>query len=181
MSVYKKDNKFTSLLIILASLFILVFFTKGVFYSMQENFDKSESLNSSLDEKTIELQKLETLDKDLKTWDKKKEINMFLKSFKEDEIVSYIYDYVESLNNSDNMIIVKSLSLNSPVESELGFKEVDMNLDVIVWNVEVLKNLLDFLTASDAAYKFFITEFSFDNDGRTWAYSINIPLRLFYK
>jgi hypothetical protein len=67
MSIYKKDNKFGSLLIILLSLFIIVFFTKDAFYNMQENFDKSETLNSTLEEKTSELQKLEALDKDLKT------------------------------------------------------------------------------------------------------------------
>jgi hypothetical protein len=57
---------------------------------------------------------------------------MFLKSFSEDEIVSYIYDYVEQLNTTDNMILIKSLNLSEPVESELGFKEVDLDLKVVV-------------------------------------------------
>ena len=58
MSVYNKDNKFLAYLIILVSLFVIVFITKSQFSLMQENLDSLETYKSERDEKKSKLKDL---------------------------------------------------------------------------------------------------------------------------
>lgn len=181
MSIYKKENKFVWLLILLASFFVLIFFTQNMFYSMQEKLDLESELSIKNDGKTAELSKLESLEKDLASWEKQSEISRFTESFSEDEIISYLHNYVENINTQDSMIIIRDLSIEKPVDWELGFKEINVNLNIKVTNEEILKVFLDFLTSPDSKYSFFITDFSFSNDKKFGSFNVNIPLKLLYK
>ena len=181
MSVYKKDNKFTTLLVVLISLFILIFFTKDMFYSMQEKLDLKSGLELEKIDKNKQLEKLEILEAELDSGDRKTEINKFLKSFSEDELILYLHDYLEDINSEDSMIIIRNLNIEEPKDSELWFKEVNVSIDVKITNIEILKTFLDFLTSDKSRYTFFINDFSFKNDWRRWMSNITIPLRLFYK
>ena len=181
MSVYKKDNKFITLIVVLLSLFILIFFTKDAFYTMQENLDVENELEVERKEKNEQLKKIEEIEASLTSGDKKAEIEKFLKSFSEDELILYLHDYVEDINTQDSMIIIRNLIIEEPKDNELGFKEANVKIDVKVTNDEILKVFLNFLTSDKSKYTFFINDFSFKNDWRKWTFNVTIPLRLFYK
>jgi hypothetical protein len=44
-----------------------------------------------------------------------------------------------------------------------------------------MNKFLDFLTSPSSQYNFFLDNFSYPNDGRKGAFSVNIPLKIFYK
>lgn len=181
MSINKKDNKFISLVIVLISLFILVIFTKNMYYTMQENLDIKNNLETDLQEKNSDLRELETLEKELKSWDKKEEISQFLKTFSEDEILVYLNEYVQELNSSSGAMIINGLTFKDEIQSELWFKEVWLTISAKVSDKQTLKTFLEFLTNKNSKYSFFLTDFSFPNNDKPWIFSVSIPLKLFYK
>ena len=181
MSTLKKDNKFLSLLVILVSLFILIFFTKDIFDSMQENLDTRGRLTSEETEKSKELFKLSSLEKDLKDWNKKKEISRFLTSFSEDEILIYLYDYTEEINSENGSVFIKNIDFADDVTWELGFEELGVTLEIKATDTNILKTFLSFLTNENSKYSFYLTDFSFPNDNRSWSYDVTIPLRILHK
>lgn len=181
MNINKNNNKFTALLIFLVSFFVLVFFTKNMFYDMQAKLDINETLQIELETKNEELLKLESLEKDLKSWDKKEEISRFIKGFSEDEMLTYLHTYIEEVNWENWLILINSLNFTEAKEWELGFKELWVNINAKVSNTEILKTFLSFLTSKDAKYTFYISDFSFPNDNRVWTYNVTIPLKILYK
>ncbi|MDD3646126.1 MAG: hypothetical protein PHH06_01830 [Candidatus Gracilibacteria bacterium] len=181
MNINKNDNKFTSLLIFLVSLFVLVFFTKNMFYEMQAKQDTKESLEAELQVKDDELAKLESLEKDLKSGDKKQEIARFVEGFSEDEMLTYLHTYIEEINGENGLIVINSLSFTEAKEGELGFKELGVTVNAKVSNIEILKTFLSFLTSKDAKYTFYVSDFSFPNDNRAGTYNVTIPLKILYK
>ena len=88
---------------------------------------------------------------------------------------------MEDINTQDSMITIRNLIIEEPRDNELGFKEVNVKIDVKVTNEEILKVFLNFLTSDKSRYTFFINEFSFKNDWRKGTSNVTIPLRLFYK
>ena len=114
MSVYKKDNKFITLVIVLISFFILIFFTKDAFYTMQENLDSENDLRLESIEKNEQLKKIESIEASLTSGDKKAEIDKFLKSFSEDELILYLHNYMEDINTQDSMITIRNLIIEEP-------------------------------------------------------------------
>lgn len=183
MSLYKKNNKFVSYLIVLLSLFILIIFTKDKIGILQENLDLKETYNLELDESKTELQELNDLKLDLANSSKDiaKDIAKYTVEIQEDEIIDYLYSYIEKTNNSDGLIIVKSLSIWDAVDTEIWFKETTINLNLRVPNENRLKSLLNFLTSSRSKYNFFITSFSFPYGGIEWNFNVSIPLKVLYK
>ena len=197
MSILKKENRLLSIVLVLISFFIIIFFIKDMFYTMQENKTILNENNKILEEKQEELKKLnqakkrlestKNIDKNsLKLTDSQKEsleILKISKTFKEDEILLYLKNYAENFNKQadEELIVIKSLNFSKPQESELGFLETKINISAKVANNDVMKTFLKFLTGEKSKYKFFITEFSFQNEGNRGAMNISIPLRLLHK
>jgi hypothetical protein len=78
-------------------------------------------------------------------------------------------------------MIVNSINLDEGGTNEYGFTEGKINLDMRVAGEAAMMNLLDFLTANDAPYQFFIESFSYPNNGIDGVFSISVPLKVFYK
>jgi hypothetical protein len=100
---------------------------------------------------------------------------------KEDEVIDYIYSYVEWINSEKGIINIKSIRFSEGKKNELGFLESDVQLSLVVSDEDMLLRFLDFLVSPKSQYNFFIDNFSYPNDGRTWSFSVNVPLKIFYK
>ena len=175
----KRNNNFISYLIILFSLFILVFFTRDQYNTMQENLDINNDHVVSLLQKKTELDKLNKIRSNIKEGDEK--YKKYLINVDEGELIDYLYSYVEKTNWWDSTILIRDISLLEAKKNELGFLEMDINLKVGVSNELTMKRFLNFLISPHWKYNFFIDSFSYPNDGRQWSFNVNIPLKVLYK
>ncbi|MFK7780455.1 MAG: hypothetical protein QM490_04970 [Candidatus Gracilibacteria bacterium] len=179
MSIYKKNNKFVSYLIILITLFILVLITKGKFDVLQEKLDSKETLSFSLDEKREELLELNAKKDELAK--SSENIDKYMVEIKEDELIDYIYSYIEKINDRDGVVIVKSISISEPEDTEIGFKQSNITLNLRIPNETRLKQILDFLTGPESKYNFFISSFSFPYSNTEGSYNVSVPLKVLHK
>lgn len=179
MSVYKKNNKFVSYLIVLIALFILVLVTKDQLFLLQERLDVKETNNQILNEKKDVLDKLNKKQDELEA--SSENIDKYLVEINEEEIIEYIYSNIEDLNDKQGVTIIKSLTISEPSDTEMGFKETLLKLTLIVPNELKLKKILDFLTLDNPDYNFFITSFSFPYWNTDSDFSVTIPLKLLHK
>lgn len=178
-----KNNKVLSWILILASLFIIILFTKNVFFNLQASFDEK---NLKIQEKQTEketLDRLEQINEKLKSWTWDTEVLKYLNGLKEDEIVDYIYSMAEE----GHLGTIKNLSISKWKENELWFLESDISLTMDVDSEEKMQDVLDFFVKNDSKYKFFINTFSYQKPVETLmtknisSFEITIPLKLFYK
>lgn len=166
-------------MIILASLFVLVLFTNGQYEKLQANLDIRESHLSTLESKKEELNRLNKIKAGIKS--DSTEYTKYLTDIKEDKLIDYIYTYIESLNSEAGIINIKNINISEPKKNELGFTQTDVAIQIIVSNELTMNKFLDFLTSPSSQYNFFLDSFSYPNDGRKGAFSVNIPLKIFYK
>jgi len=181
MSMSQKNNKILSLFISLVAFFIFVFFTTNIYSGLQVNLDSNTTKSKELDkakEKLIRLNKIETDYKDKNNLDSKK-IKKFASDFSEDQMLLYINDYIKGQNlvKRDNLFL-ENITFSDIKKSELGFKEIDISLKMIISSQDSLIDLLNYLTNSDNKYSFFITELSFPIE-KSWPYKISIPLKMY--
>ena len=179
MTLNKKNNKFVSYLIILLTLFVLIIVTKDKLTVLQENLDLRETYSIELEEKKEKLKWLNDLKNELAN--SSENIDKYIVEIKEDEIIDYIYSYIEKTNTKEGLTIVKSISISNAVDTEIGFKETTINLNLRVPNENRLKHILDFLTSSNSKYNFFINSFSFPYWSTEWSFNISVPLKVLYK
>ena len=187
MSVYEKDNKFLSYLIILISLFIIVLFTKDQFNVIQENLDSKSSYGNELKLKREKLNSLNEIKNELYIKDseekskKSKDVEKYSFPFSENEMIDYFYWYVESLDPTSNELKIKSITFSEWIKNEIWFKESNINLNVTVVDKNAMIKFLDFLIDDKSKYKFFINNFSYPNDQKEWWFNLSVPLKLFYR
>jgi predicted Holliday junction resolvase-like endonuclease len=117
MSIYKNNNKLNSYIIILIALFILVLVTKDKFNILQEKLDLKETSNITLLEKRLELERLNN--KKTELLNSSENIDKYLLEIKEDELVDYIYSYIEKTNDRTGVVIIKSISISEPKDTEI--------------------------------------------------------------
>ncbi len=179
MSFYSKNNKFFSYLLILISLFIVILVTKTEVMDMQEKLDQVETYNIQLSDTKNKLAELNNLKNELKKSDTN--ISKYVTEIKEDEIIDYIYSFVEETNDQYGITIIKSISISDSTDTEIWFKETLINLNLVVPNEEKLKTILDFFTSSKSKYNFFISSFSFPYSKTEQDFSVSIPLKVLHK
>lgn len=180
MSVYKNNNKILSIFVVLFTLFIVVIVTKQQIKTMQEQLDLKETYSSTLVTKKALLQELN--DKKALVSKSSQEIDKYLVKINEDELIDYIYSYIESINDNNWVVEIKSLSISEPSDTEIWFKKTNISLNLKVPSEEKLKEILSFLTSSTSKYNFFIESFSFPYWEETeWSYSVSIPLTVLNK
>ncbi len=189
MSVYNKNNKFVSYLIILISLFIVVLFTKDIVKSIYENIDLKDNYTIKLDEKKDKLSKLNDLQN--KLINSKEDIAKYMLEIKEDEIIDYIYSSIEKINiekikweniNTEKWITyVRAITISEPVDTELWFKETLINIDLKVPNEVKMKEVLDTFISKESKYNFFINSFSFPYGEKETDFTVSLPLRILHK
>jgi len=175
-----QNSKFISLFLLLISFFIIVFFTKWIFYDLQGNLDTNAKDIKELDAKKEELWKLDSLKKSLQKGDDK-EIEKYTIPFREDILSAYIYEYVENTNWQGWFIAIKDLNFSEGTINEYGFKEWKFDISARISDEISLLRFLSFLTSKDSKYKFFIENFSYSDSSWVWGFNVSIPLRVFYK
>lgn len=179
MSVYSTKNKFVSYLIILFALFILILSTKDQISELQENNDLKETNTINLDNKKSKLNELNELKNKIST--SGEDTSKYNIEIKEDEIIDYIYSHIEDTNGKNWIIVVKNISITTPVDTETWFKETNINLNLRVSSEGKMKSMLDFLTSDKSKYNFFISSFSFPYWNIDKSFNIAIPLKILHK
>jgi len=179
MSINTKNNKFISYLIILITFFILVLVTKNEILNLQEKSDLKESYKIELEGKK---QKLTEINEKKMMLNKSSEnIDKYQLSIKEDEIVDYLYSYIEETNRRNGVVLIKNISISNSKQTEIGFEQTDINLTLIIPNEEKLKTILLFLTSPKSKYNFFINSFNYPFGKINWNFTVTVPLRVLHK
>lgn len=179
MSVHTNNNKFISYLIILITFFILILFTKWEIFSIQENIDLKDSYSLEFNDVKYELAQMNNF----KAWlsESTDVINKFNIEIKEDEIIDYLYSFIEETNRTNWVVLVKNITISNPKKTELWFNETKINLNLLVPTEDKLKRIIKFLTSPKSKYNFYIESFSYPYWKTEWNFSINIPLKILYK
>lgn len=185
----KNNSKFISSLIILLSLFLIVFFTKDQFFKLQENLDSRDFYKEESVKKDQELSEVNSIKSKLEKSDSKEleEVKKYMIDFSEDELISYIYGHI--INNVNvwwRYINIKSLSLDRWKTNEIWFTEWSLNLNIRIASENTMMDLIKFFVGEDSKYKFFINNFSYKSPGQdsSWKdipFNLTIPLRVYYK
>jgi hypothetical protein len=176
-----QNNKFISLLLVLVSFVIMIFFTKWFFYDLQWNLDIHSKNEEKLEEKKEELSKLKALKDSLAKW-KDGEIEKYSANFREDILSAYIYWYVEDTNGQGWFIAIKDIHFVEGKNNEYWFKEWKLELSIRVSDELTLLRFLSFLISKDSEHKFFIESLSYSEiESSMGGFNISIPLKVFYK
>ncbi len=179
MSVYNKNNKFISYIIILAAFFVVILFTKDQIVMIQENRDLRDTYTIKLKDTTTKLEKIN--EKRTMLNNSSENIDKYDIFVKEDEIIDYLYSYIEESNRKNWVSIIKNISISDPHDTELWFKETVINFNLLVPSEEKLKRILDFLTSPKSKYNFFISSFAYPYWDIEWNFEVTIPLKILYK
>jgi hypothetical protein len=98
-------------------LFIVVLITKDQILVLQEKLDLKETYTQNLAEKRIKLNELNELKNELLSSDTN--TRKYNVEIKENEIIDYIYSFIEDSNNQKGIVLIKSISISEPVETEM--------------------------------------------------------------
>ncbi len=96
----KTYNPLIAYLFILLTFFVLLFFTRGYFSTLQQNLDLRDTLHNSITTKQTELTELNRIEQLLTQTgsEEMKSITPFLAAFSEADILEYIYSYAQKVN-----------------------------------------------------------------------------------
>jgi len=183
-----------NLLLILLSLFILVFFTRSVISDITALSDKKEELLTKKENITKQLERLQKIEKEFreinKLTSKSKKNSLDKAKIKDQKIIKHLWDrptqadlieyFHDYAEDTGDWLYIRSIDFSKPKKTEFWFLEQDINLEVNVLNKRMLKIFLNKLVSLDSKYKFYITDFSFPNNWDS-SYNISIPLKLIYK
>lgn len=177
------QNNFFAYLLILASLFVLLFFTKDIFAQMQIALDEQEQQKIIREEKKQTLSQLTALSDKLSQdgSDALAEIQWFTGEFSSEDILEYLHKYAWQVNSGNERIIMKDISINADQISDLGFKRASVDISATFSRESTLFWFLNFLTNSGGKYKFYISQFTYPMNDSPWNIQVNIPLTLYYK
>ncbi|MFA5917527.1 MAG: hypothetical protein WC850_04840 [Candidatus Gracilibacteria bacterium] len=173
------QNKLFFYSLILLSLFILIFFTKDLYFSVLKNMDLFETKQTEYKTQGETLKKLQDIEKNL---GKDLKMNKYLKEVKEDELIEYFYGFVNNNRSGSGYTIIDSINIEKGTKNEYGFNESKINLIITVSDEQEMFKMLDFITSEESSYQFFIDNFSFPNDtDNKGGFQVTIPIRMFYK
>jgi hypothetical protein len=174
----KNNNKFVSYLIILFSFFILFLVTFNQYNLLQVNLDTNYTLEAEKQEKLEEIEANKDIEQKLKN--QENITKKYLVEFSENELVEYIFNYVENYNTDTSKIYITDVTLSEWVKNDLWFLESNVNISANVSNYSTMLRFLDFFASPNSKYNFFIDSFVFPNDWREWSFNVNVPLKIYY-
>nr|MDD3720025.1 hypothetical protein [Candidatus Gracilibacteria bacterium] len=179
----KDQNKLLFYFLVVLSIFIILFFAKDYFNSIQENKDSLSVIETELNDKRAVLTKLEELNRTININNSGgiDEIKKYVHEIKEDELLDYFYSYVYNSRNGSGYILIDNISFDKGTTNEYGFNEGTITLSLTVSDEYKMFEMLDFIISPNSAYKLFIDNFSFPNDKTEGSFNISLPLRIFYK
>lgn len=131
MEFQNGNNKFFSYLVLLVAFFILIFITRGFFYTLQEKLDDVSTSQATLDTVQKELTDLNDLDQKLRSNnnDILQDISKFTLDFNSENLFNYIYSYVDTVNGSGrDTISMRSLDFSPGTLGDFGLYEGTISL-----------------------------------------------------
>lgn len=185
MELQSNNSKFFSYIIILASLFFVVFITKNIFATTQQYLDTKSQFQSKITKAEEELSQLNTLKTQLENNQDptSKESTRFAIEYDSKSIFEYIYAYADAVNSggTGETIIMRWLSVGEWNLSDLGMKEAVVNVSARFSSQKTFLKFLNYITSSEAKYSFFIESLSYPTFGVDGGFQISIPLKIYYK
>jgi hypothetical protein len=180
-----KDKRFTTYLIFLLGLFILLFFTKWGYSDLQVKLSEKKAYEASSGNSSISAaekiqSKLENIQKNLNDENsvERQLTDKYRVPFKEDELLQYFYWNVKSDNSNLN---ITSMNLNSRDENEFWFKEWFIDLEISVNDTNWLMSFLEGILSENAKYRFFIESFDIPEEEEWLDMDVSVALKIFYK
>ena len=179
MATLQKNHTFLSYLILLVGFFILVLFTKDQVVNISIHTDMRDTAYIELENARAQLEKIDATKAALQN--DSAQVSQYRQVFSEDALIDYVYGFAENYTNNKDQIIVRNISFSEPKTNEFGFEEVSIDISLRVGSEAAMYAFLDFLVDPETEYRFFIDTFKYPNDGRTWGYTVNVPVKMFYK
>lgn len=144
--------------------------------------DEKETNTQNVQNLSSELTRLNELQTQLEQdgWELQNTIQGFLAPPVENEIMNYIYGYANSLNQTDERMVIRDLIIPEGTQSDLGFSQVNITISAIVSSEKALFDFLDFLTNPEWEYKMYIQNFEYPMNDTTGNLQVSIPLVLYY-
>lgn len=174
----KTKYNLISYILILVTIFLVLLFTKDLIITSKENQARVSELNNTLEQKNKELQEVNLLKDDIKSWKKdKKELDKYLIKFDENELVDYFYNYA---NLNPSKVKINSVNITKWTLNEFGFHEWKVDLKVIFSDENAMLDMLNYLNNSEK-YKLFVHEFTYPMSTTTQAFSVTLPIKVLYK
>lgn len=180
MEISKWNNKSLAYLLIFLSIFLIIFFAKSQYASLNENLDTKESLVTEQETLKAENEKLSDIQRQLdnltSSWSK--QIEKYMSDYKEDEIIRYFYDYA---NNNKTKIAISWVSMSETSVNELWFKESTISVSATFANESAMISFLWFLLNSESKYKFFINSLNYPIDEPKNSFDLTLAVKVFHK
>lgn len=182
MNNFESKNLFLANLIIIVSLFILLFVTKDLYSNYQITKDNSRTLAKELIETNNELEKFQNIQSTIVEEDKEI-LQRYNVEYTDSDVLYFIHSLAE---NEVTWITVDNVKLTSGIENKHGFMEWTVNIWV---NYESDDELLEFISklTNSNDYVVFIDEISFPFSHNLWenvevkTNKVSIPLTIYYK
>lgn len=177
------QNNFSSYLLILASLFVIVFVTKNLFNDTQILLDERSVHEATESQKRSELDTLEELQSRLsQEWSEALwEIQWFKWDFSEEDMIEYIHKYTGSVNSWSERIVMRDISISGDNLSDIGFSTANVTVTAVFSSENTLFSFLDYLTNPENEYRFYISSLSYPLGNDVWNLQVSVPLTLYYK
>lgn len=180
-----KDKRFTTYLMFLFALFILLFFTKWAYSDLQVKISEKKEYEALSGKSSISAaekiqSKLEKIQKNLndENSEERQLTDKYRVPFNEDELLQYFYWNVKSDNSNLN---ITSMNLNSRDENEFWFKEWFIDLEISVNDTNWLMRFLEGILSEKAKYRFFIEDFDIPEEEEWVDMDVSVALKIFYK
>ncbi len=182
----KKDiasNSLTVYAIILFGVFVLLFFTRGIFANTQILLDERSTKSQEVADLKTELSRLNELQNTLSSSgsEAQSEIQGFASDFSEKDIVNYLYSYASQINSGEGRMVIKELKINQGNKSDLGFLQANVDISAIFSSESTMLQFLDFLVSQTGDYRFYIPSFEYPLNDVVGNIQVEIPARLYYK
>ena len=183
MKAAHTQNNFLAYLLILGALFVLIFFTRGIFSNMQIALDEREQKSITKEQKKQEASNLDQLKNQLAEEGSSslEDIQGFTGDFSPQDILEYLHEYAGQVNAGNERIIMRDIDIIWDIQSDIGFNKATINISAVVSSESTLFSFLNFLTGAEGRYRFFISQFNYPMNEGTWNIQANIPLTLYYK
>lgn len=172
-----KYNLYSYMLVIL-TLFLVLFFTKDALYQLKVDKSVKTDIENQITQMNAEIEEISKIKKDIESGTiDKNQLDKYLVSFNENELVSFFYDY--SISKAWKMKI-KNISINEWTKNEFGFSESLIDVQAAF---STQQDLLDFITEinSNDKYNFYVHELNYPFGNNKEILQVNVPVKVLYK
>lgn len=176
----QKDQRHSTYLLILLSIAILLFFTKGAYSDLQVQLSEKDWYIDTVEKLEREKNNLGSIKTEMsdENSSQRQEIARYVNEFTEQAMLNYFYSYA---SNTEGRFNIQSLWLDRKDENEFGFQEGTIDLTVSAETQWDVLRFLKVILEDDAPYRFFIEKFDMPKQVEWRNLELSIPLKIFYK